>query len=342
MTKHSALNSARQKHRTNSKDMTAKVLAFSNKGRQLGQQLVSLMDGNSFVLLPKGTDLSEICREAFEKREAIIFIGAAGIAVRSVAPYVKDKLTDPPVIVIDESGRHVIPVLSGHVGGANELALKIAAVIGAEPVLTTATDVSGAFSVDLFAGENGLRILNREGIAKVSSSALEGKAVTICIKDYPPQDKVDVLITDEYGSMNSGAFKDIASIILCPKKYAVGIGCRKGKSFEEMKDFAESVLADHGIDAADIGAVATIDIKKDEPALIRLSEYWRVPLITFEASVLAKVQGTFTASERVLEAVGVDNVCERAAAAAAGPGSEMIVPKTAYNGMTLAVSKRIH
>ena len=182
--------------------MTAKVLAFSNKGRQLGQQLVSLMDGNSFVLLSKGTDLSEICREAFEKREALIFIGAAGIAVRSVAPYVKDKLTDPPVIVIDESGRHVIPVLSGHVGGANELALKIAAVIGAEPVLTTATDVSGAFSVDLFAGENGLRILNREGIAKVSSSALEGKAVTICIKDYPPQDKVDVLITDEYGSMN--------------------------------------------------------------------------------------------------------------------------------------------
>ena len=109
-----------------------------------------------------------------------------------------------------------------------------------------------------------------------------------------------------------------------------------------MKDFAESVLADHGIDAADIGAVATIDIKKDEPALIRLSEYWRVPLITFEASVLAKVQGTFTVSDRVLEAVGVDNVCERAAAAAAGPGSEMIVPKTVYSGMTLAVSKRIH
>lgn len=319
--------------------MTAKILAFSEKGKQLGHRVSTLIGEKSPVLMPKGELLSETCREAFENRDALIFIGAAGIAVRSISPYVKDKLTDPPVIVIDESGRHVIPILSGHVGRANELAIGIASAIGAEPVLTTATDVSGAFSADLFAIENDLRIVNREGISKVSSAALEGKAVTICIKDYPPQDHVDVLVTDEYDELTAEAFRSMSSIVLCPKKYAAGIGCRKGKSFEEIKGFAESVLSENGIESSEIGAIATIDIKKDEPALIRLSEYWRVPLIAFEASVLAGVKGEFHSSERVLAAVGVDNVCERAACAAAGPGSEMTVSRTAYNGMTIAVYK---
>ena len=288
----------------------------------------------AFELADRDSKLSDICREAFKNREAVVFIGAMGIAVRSIAPYVADKLSDPPVIVIDEAGKHVIPVLSGHIGGANELAVRIADSINAEPVLTTATDVSGAFSVDLFAKENDLRIVNREGIAKVSSSALEGKAVTICIKDYPPKNYVDVLVTDE------SALKDSASIVLCPRKYAVGIGCRKGKPFDEIRNFAESVLTENGIIADEIGAIATVDVKKNEPGLLRLSQYWRVPLLAFDSAVLNKVQGEFASSERVLSAVGTDNVCERASAAAAGKGYKLIVRKTAYNGITIAVSER--
>ena len=126
--------------------------------------------------------------------------------------------------------------------------------------------------------------------------------------------------------------------MLSPKKYAIGIGCRRGKTFEELRSFALKVLEEHNISLSDAGCIATIDIKKDEEGLRALSQAWRMPLITFDAEILARVKGEFSSSERVLEAVGVDNVCERAASAAAGPGSKLIVNKTAGNGMTIAVA----
>jgi cobalt-precorrin 5A hydrolase len=223
-------------------------------------------------------------------------------------------------------------------GGANALALEIADAIGALPVITTATDLNGAFPADVFAKENGLAIANREGIAKVSSSALEGRPVTVCIKDYPPAEHVDVLIADRE---DAAAMKDAASMILCPKRYAVGMGCRRGKSFEELRDFAERVLSENGIDLKYAGCIATIDIKKDEEGLRSLSRAWRMPLITFGAELLRKAEGDFRHSELVLQKTGTDNVCERAAVLAAGRGSHLVIRKTAENGMTIAVAKRI-
>ena len=155
--------------------MHIEIISFTDRGYALARTIAGRLEHHHAEAVPRGTKPGVICSQAFSDREALVFIGAVGIAVRSVAPYVKDKLTDPPVIVIDEAGRYVIPVLSGHVGGANDLAVEIADNIGAEPVLTTATDVSGAFSVDLFAEENGLRIMNRDGIARVSSIGRPGK-----------------------------------------------------------------------------------------------------------------------------------------------------------------------
>ena len=117
--------------------------------------------------------------ECFAKHLPILFVGACGIAVRTMAPFVQDKLTDSAVLVMDEKGKYVIPILSGHVGGANALAKKIAERIGAEAVLTTATDVEGLFSVDAFAVEHGLRIVNRDGIRRVSAKLLRGERVRI-------------------------------------------------------------------------------------------------------------------------------------------------------------------
>lgn len=317
--------------------MRIKVLYFTDKGKALAERLKVGLTGHDTVVVPKGVPLAFVCGDAFADNEALVFIGAAGIAVRAIAPFVKDKLKDPPVVVMDENGSFVIPILSGHVGGANSLALELAEVTGAQPVITTATDVSGAFSADVFAKENGLRIANREGIAKVSASALEGKPVTICIKDYPPAEPVDVLIADEEAA---DSLKGTAKIVLCPKKYAVGMGCRRGKSFEELRSFAEEVLRDNGIDLSDAGCIATIDVKKDEEGLKRLSQAWRMPLITFEAGLLAKAEGEFSHSDTVLEKVGVDNVCERAAVLAAGRGSQIRIKKTARDGMTIAVAER--
>lgn len=317
--------------------MRIRILYFTDKGKVLAERLKEGLPGHDAAIVPKGVPLASVCGDAFAENEALVFVGAVGIAVRAIAPYVHDKLTDPPVIVIDENGNYVIPLLSGHVGGANSLALEIAGILGAQPVITTATDVSGAFSVDLFAKENDLRIANREGIAKVSSSALEGKPVTICIKDYPPEEPVDVLIADEEAAKG---LKDSSKIALCPKRYAIGMGCRRGKSYEELRYFAEGVLHDNGIEINDAGCIATIDVKKDEEGLKRLSQAWRMPLITFDAGLLAKAEGSFSHSETVLEKVGVDNVCERAAMLAAGTGARLKVRKTAHDGMTVAVAER--
>jgi cobalt-precorrin 5A hydrolase len=151
---------------------------------------------------------------------------------------------------------------------------------------------------------------------------------------------VDVLVTDEAESESQRGAKTIASIRLCPGRYAAGIGCRKGKSFDEIRELAERVLADNGVDAAEVGAVATIDIKAEEPGIKALAEYWKVPLITYEASLLGKVQGDFASSEFVKQTVGVDSVAERSAVLAAGSGSKLIVRKQAENGMTIAVAEK--
>lgn len=316
--------------------MIINVFSFTDRGRELAGRLRDSLAGHDVRLAPK-EERGRICERSFRDNEALVFIGAAGIAVRSVAPFLRGKLWDPPVLVMDELGQHVIPILSGHIGGANALALEIAEAAGAVPVITTATDLNAAFSADLFAKENGLSIENREGIAKVASSALEGRPVTICIKGFPPEGHADVLVADR-GSADG--LRDAADIVLCPKRYAVGIGCRRGKSFEELRGFAERVLSENGIDIRDAGCIATIDIKKDEEGLRRLSQAWRVPLITFGAEALERAEGSFRGSDRVLKITGTDNVCERAAVLAAGRGSSLVIRKTAGNGMTVAAAER--
>jgi cobalt-precorrin 5A hydrolase len=116
------------------------------------------------------------------------------------------------------------------------------------------------------------------------------------------------------------------------------MGCRRGRSFEDLRDFAENVMRENSVSLRDVGCIATIDIKKDEEGLRALSQAWRLPLITFEAELLAKAPGEFSHSELVMAKTGVDNVCERAAVLAAGPGSELIVRKRAENGMTAAIA----
>ncbi len=278
----------------------------------------------------KGT-LREWAGERFADGDCIICVGAAGIAVRAIAGCVSDKLNDPPVIVIDDGGSFVIPVLSGHAGGADRIAATIAGLIGAVPVITTSTDVNGAFAADVFAAENNLRIINREGIKKVSSKAIEGKSITLSIKDYPPSDPVDVMVADETDREYS--------LLLAPKKYVIGIGLKKGKTCGEIDEFVSGVLKDADIDVSDVYAACTIDIKENERGLKDFCSKYRLPLITFDAPLLNKAPGSFDPSDFVREVTGTDNVCERAAMLGSD-GGEMIVRKTKGEGLTCAVARR--
>ncbi|MBO6239632.1 MAG: cobalamin biosynthesis protein [Butyrivibrio sp.] len=287
-------------------------------------------DGEGFDKV--NVTLNEWTKEHFTSGNALIFVGAMGIAVRAIAPFVRDKLVDCPVVVIDDKGQFVIPVLSGHVGGANKLSMTLSKLIGAVPVITTSTDAEGVFSVDQYATENRFIIANRDGIKKVSAKALEDKKITLSIKDYPPKEKVDVLVADDTDAEYS--------LLLKPKKYTVGIGMKKGKDRAAAEEFFLETLKKLELDVSDIYAFCTIDIKEDEEALIFLRDKYRIPLLTFDSKLLGKAEGEFSSSDFVKKTVGVGNVCERAAVLGAGAGSSLVMKKTANEGMTIAVAKR--
>lgn len=344
------------------------VISFTKRGAELSAGLLQLLSEEYLPArayskysgeeaLPEGVErlddsigIKDWAAQESSDGRALIFIGALGICVRAISGITADKLRSVPVINIDETGHFVIPVLSGHVGGANELAVKIAEAIGAVPVVTTATDLNNAFAADMFAMENGLGIVNREGIAAVSSRSLDGKPVRLQIEDFP-----DILSenNETSGAAEKNVEGDIPDIIissrhelfgkgrlnLCPRKYAVGIGCRKGKGVNELREFLEDELRKAGIDIAEVGAIASIDLKKDEPGLIALSRQLKVPFITFTAEMLKKAVGEFAESAFVEKEAGVGNVCERAAMLLTGNTGLLPVRKTARDGMTLAVAE---
>lgn len=157
------------------------LCAFTTAGRRLADRLRELFADDLIVERRENEPLSDWVRLAFERRADIVFVGAVGIAVRSIAPFAVDKTTDPGVVVVDEQARFVIPILSGHLGGANELAVRVAKFLRATPVVTTATDVNALFAVDVFAKKNRFHIEDRSGIQKISAKLLRGEKITVAV-----------------------------------------------------------------------------------------------------------------------------------------------------------------
>ena len=309
--------------------------------------------------------------EQFKKKKCLIFIGATGIAVRAIANSVKNKLTDSPVIVIDEQGNFVIPLLAGHVGGANDIGRKIAELIDAVPVITTATDIREKFAVDLFAKKNNLNIYNKDAIKNVSAKILENQKIYIGIPKYICIDnisgkeveiieyeeknickcigKADVLIVDKKFDEVESFLKDNSFdldqdiyekiLVLTPKKYIIGIGCKKGKKKEEIEYAIRETISNNNIDMNQIEKIASIDLKKDENGILDFVEIEKIPFITFTSEELEKVEGEFEESDFVKEKTGIGNVCERAALAACTGIGEIIQKKKIYDGITIAIAK---
>ena len=163
--------------------MQVRIISFTDRGQQLAELLADRLCGTA-TRCGRDCSLAEWVRDAFDSADALIYVGAVGICVRTIAPYIKSKTRDPAVVVIDETGRYVIPVLSGHLGGANDLARRIARLTGAEPVITTATDLAHAFSVDAWARIQGCVVVNPGRIKYVSSKILAGDDIVIA-SEYP-------------------------------------------------------------------------------------------------------------------------------------------------------------
>ena len=283
--------------------------------------------------------------------EAFLFIGAAGIAVRFIAPWVKDKFTDSAVLVMDEQGGFIVPLLSGHVGGAVEIAKIIAACTGAVPVITTATDVKDKFAVDVFAKKNNLVITDREAARKISAAVLEEIPIGF-YSEFPIQGAIarELRLCKTLGELSAYtlgiAVTGIKSTIphnfqqqtlfLLPQNIVAGIGCRRDVPAERLEDGLKRVLAMHHLLKDQVKTLASIDLKKDEAGIIKLAKAWKIPFITYSAQELNRVHDVSSHSDFVMKITGVDNVCVRAAKTNC-PGGRLIQDKIKMDDMTLAL-----
>ena len=332
--------------------MRIALTAFTRRGAALAQGLARALEPEGHRCAPAfparlAAELAIPCSyeslglwtgERFADSDALIFVGAAGIAVRAIAPYVKDKFTDPAVVSVDEAGAFAVPLLSGHVGGANDLARQVAALIGATPVVTTATDVSGRFAVDAWAVKHGLAITDRTLAKAVSAALLAGERVGFasdfghpCPSDLTGSPaELGVWVTDRAGG---GPFP--RTLRLIPRCLALGVGCRRGTGREAIEAAVAAALGEY--DPAALAGVATIDLKAEEPGLLAFCRSRDLPLTVYTAGELRDVPGSFTPSDFVRSVTGVDNVCERSAVLLAG--GPLVLPKFARDGVTVAAAR---
>ena len=296
---------------------------------------------------------SERCAGTKRPCDAIIFVGATGIAVRAIAPFITGKAVDPAVLVIDEAGRYVISLLSGHLGGANALARTAASLIGAEPIITTATDAESAFAVDTFAKENGFLLTDLRKAKEVSAKVLRSEKLRI-YSDIPMERLVqrparheaelvpaqDIACADIVISYRTKLLNQATGLRLIAKRVHVGLGARKGVTQAEVAAAVATCLEDAGIDPRAVVDLVSIDLKKQESGILAYSYESGVPFVTYTAEELRTVEGAFAGSSFVQSVTGVANVCERAVAFAAGRSghAEVLVHKTIHGNVTTAVA----
>ena len=342
------------------------IICFTSRGYETALRIREVL-GNGIVWIKmKDTDhltaakaqpvvgsLSGWTKERFAEGGLLIFVGAAGIAVRSIAPFLESKTTDPAVLCVDEAGTFVIPLISGHIGGGNLAATVLAEGIGATPVITTATDINGKFAVDVFAAENDLLISDLSLAKYVSAAILNGEKIeALCECSWQGTVPEELMLRpceniigfqnavgnqpgNEPGKESESGPAQYASatfrkshplririgihagdeqvLHLIPKVVTIGLGCRREKDPDEMIAFIDRALQVAGIFPEAVEQIATIDIKQKEPAILAAAAHLNVPVQVFSAQELAAVSGDFTASAFVNETVGVDNVCERSA-----------------------------
>ena len=329
--------------------MNAVIFAYSRRGCETARRVSGLLQAGASTryctarLREDGFyPISKpLYGECFSQADALIFVGACGIAVREIAPYVSDKRKDPAVLCINELGQYVIPLLSGHIGGANRLARELARGLGATAVITTATDINHRFSADTWASENGYAISSMEAAKGISAAILEGDIPLA--SDFPISSPLPSgLIAGDTGplgiSITYRRTEPFAKTLrLVPKVLNLGIGCRKGIPEEAIHRAVDSVFQEQGIDPKAAAGVYSIDLKEHEPGLVEFCRDTGLPFTVYSAEQLRRAEGDFTASDFVSSVTGVDNVCERAAMMEA---ERLIIQKTAISGVTVAVALR--
>lgn len=342
--------------------MKCAVITLSRKSLELAQKIKSKIDDQyvDIYTMPKYVidgvktiegGLKHFNRYLFENYSTLVYIMATGIVVRDIQPYLKHKSVDPAVLVIDSNGDFVISLLSGHLGGANEKTRVIANKIGATPVITTASDCNNKMAVDMFAKNNDLVISNFTDAKKITALAINDEKIGLINTESVCVDETEdmVLIEDvKEDNVCSGYVvvtnkKNVAFtkpfVRLIPKNIVLGVGCRKGKTSDEISQFINNNLDRLDIDVKAVYSIASIDLKKEEEGIIEFAKKLKIPFITYSKDELKTVDYLFTGSEFVRQITGVGAVCQSAGCLASDKGI-CLIKKVKKEGMTLSIWRK--
>ena len=299
--------------------------------------------------------------ELFGKYGSIVVFGSVGMTVRLIAPLVADKHIDPAVAVVDDTGRFAVSLLSGHLGGGNVLTERVAALLGAQPVVTTASDALNTLAVDLLGRELGWRIENVEEVTRVSAAVVNGEEVGLLQEAGEPNWwpggrplPSNVLRFSTLGELAARHCRaallivdrllfdtdrpSVPFVLYRPRSLVVGIGCNRGTSADEIEVGVREAFERNDLALASLRKLATVDVKRDEVGLSECAERLGVPVEYFSAETLDGVAGAPNPSVVVQERIGTRGVCEPAAILASGMG-RLLVPKTKTRNVTVAVAR---
>lgn len=344
------------------------IVAVTENGVRLAAKLRSCLDvaadiyckngkassETSFIFFDK---MSSIMKKIFTRYDALIFFCATGIVVRMIAPYIQKKNIDPAVVVLDEQARHAISLLSGHLGGANELTQKVAVLLGSVPVITTATDVSGLKAPDSIAHELGFTVFPLKNIKPVNSALLSGAKIKYYIdKNIKHNARLQSMlsahnISSEVIDENKLDEKTKPLIFLTDKpfqadgvlcftrhKLTAGVGCRRGTPREQIEKCLKEActLVNYNID--ELVLITSTQVKSDEKGILAAAEKYNIPVKFWDNDALQKSITDYhlTESAFVKKQIGIGNVCE--AAALAGGKNKLVLNKTKFEKVTVALS----
>ena len=337
--------------------MNIAIISVSDKGKNLADKLKDALDDDSTIIKVDlfHKNVKKYLKIAFYEYDAIVAIMASGILIRSIAPYIESKTSDPAVLNIDDNANFVISTLSGHLGGANKLTNKIAPLIGAIPVITTSSDVNNKLGIDVLASDLYLSIDNTKEILFFNKAILEGKQITLTYNSNSNKDYLKNYLKNNTFEMdvslccsqNVGKDEIVVSlesheIILKERKLVVGIGCKRGKTSSEIYKGYKKSLEEINIDESRVNMLASAEVKKDEEGLLELAKTLDKQINFVDLDRLKLFESKYIQkSEFVKSKFGIYGVCEPSALITAGFDSKLIYKKTSYDGVTIsmAVSK---
>lgn len=318
--------------------MKLAVVTVTEKGVRNGLRIKEKIDCDVFTIskfMKEKTLLIENgLQNFFEKKilkyNTFLFITAAGIAVRTIAPFIKSKDKDPAVLTMDEEGNFIISLLSGHLGGANEAAKILGEITGAVPVISTASDVSGKIAVDTIALKINGKLESLESAKKVTSLIVAGKEVCIKVPENMENENPEGVIL-----ISNRKNIEIAKII--PQNIVVGIGCKKNKEAEKIINAVKDSFEKLNLCEESIRIFATVDIKENEAGIISTAEYFGKELKIISREEIQKIENNFETSQFVKKSIGVGAVSAPCAFIEGKGKGKFLAEKLKYEGITISI-----